>query len=150
MTSTVLIRCGDQHTNKPHAMGLLSKNDGAGFFEWCEWPPEKELEMLVFRVSKKPNFLEAHVERIYHCIAYGLNAQLYAALLDLILVLKGRGAELCQRMLDKSKPRLSLVEFQTLTYFARQQGSDAERLTNRYALFTQGILFNRQLLKPVS
>ncbi len=65
------------------------------------------LEHLVFQISRKPDNLLPHIQRIYHCFQENLTEQLYAALLDFFIILQNRGKTLRLRMLRGSMSRLS-------------------------------------------
>ena len=145
--NSILIEKKNQISGKSHVMGFFSRMEGAGFFEWCEWTAEKELEMLVFRVSRKPKFLEAHVERIYHCLMGGLDSQLYGALLDLLIVLDGCGLALVSRILIKAKSRLTHEELNKLLRLFNKGQGEAVRLTSPYSVFSEGVQGRKELLQ---
>ncbi|MDC9727903.1 MAG: hypothetical protein PSN04_01055 [Methyloprofundus sp.] len=53
---------------------------------------------LVYKVSRFPKRLMFHLQRIYYCFDNKVSEQLYAALIDLFIVLKGKGKALSQRV----------------------------------------------------
>jgi len=65
------------------------------------------LEYFIFQVSRNPDNLLPHIQRIYYCFQQNLTEQLYAALLDFFILLQKRGRTLRLRMLHGSKSRLS-------------------------------------------
>ncbi len=136
----ILILQKNQSLEKTHMMGFFSKKEGAGFFEWYHWTADKELEMLVFRISRKPKFLEGHIERIYHCLYRKLNDQLFGALIDLIIILDGCGQGLANRMLLKSKLSLSVDRYQALVNLLVQKQKHNSMVSSRYSVFTKGLI----------
>lgn len=91
------------------------------------------LNALVFKVRRNPKNLLAHLRRIYFCYQQRLSAQLYAALLDFVIVLQGKGWTLSRRMIEASRSQLDSQQFQSLT-----QAAGHERLGNAYSLFSTG------------
>jgi hypothetical protein len=136
-----LITCNDHAANAPLATGFLAIKDVAGFYEWHDWSAEEGLEMLVFRVSRKPKYLIAHVERIYYCFKHALNEQLFGALVDLLIVLKNDGGvALGKRMIIGSKTRLTNSQFQALIGHLDNPNSNADLLPQtRYSVFAKGL-----------
>jgi hypothetical protein len=100
------------------------------------------LAALVFKVSRNPKDLQAHLRRIYFCYEQRLSEQLYAALLDLLIVLAGKGALISRRMIQASRSRLNSRQFQTL-----YKATGYAQLGNRYSLFSNGILGSRELIR---
>lgn len=69
------------------------KNTG-GF--WCDTGTmqgqgDEALEKLVFLISKRPKCLVNHVQRIHYCFQQNLNKQLFAAIVDLLVILNQQG-----------------------------------------------------------
>ncbi len=69
------------------------------------------LDKLVFRISRRPKQLLAHLQRIYYCFHTDLNAQLFAAIVDLLFVLDKRGQALSWRILMGCKSKLTTEQF---------------------------------------
>jgi hypothetical protein len=138
--STSLIKCSDYDDSEALASGFLAIKEAAGFYEWHDWSAEQGLEMLVFRVSRKPKYLIAHVERIYYCFRHALNEQLFGALVDLLIVLNRDGKALGKRMINGSKARLTENQFQALINHLNDRSSKADLLPpNRYSVFAKGL-----------
>ena len=74
--------------------------------EWLHGHPHI-LEHFIYQISRKPNNLLPHIQRIYYCFQENLTEQLYAALLDFFIILQNRGKSLRLRMLRGTKSRLS-------------------------------------------
>lgn len=126
--------------NKPQAKGFFSDKDAVGFYEWCDWSAEKGLERLVFRVSRSPKHLQAHLERIYYCFQEHLDEQLFGALVDLLIILSKDGMALGKRMVSGSKSRLSETQYKALTKHLDSRGAGKDLLTlNRYSVFAKGL-----------
>jgi len=101
------------------------------------------LNALVFKVRRNPKNLVAHLRRIYFCYQARLTVQLYAALLDFLIVLQGRGRALSHRMVYGSRPQLNEQQFLALeaaTDHCSNQG-------NRFSLFTSGLLGKCELVE---
>ncbi len=138
--NTSLITRNDHAGSEPMATGFLAIKDVAGFYEWHDWSAEEGLEMLVFRVSRKPKYLLAHVERIYYCFKHALNEQLFGALVDLLIVLNRDGTALGRRMITGSKARLTKNQYQALIGHLDNLNSNADLLPQtRYSLFAKGL-----------
>jgi hypothetical protein len=60
---------------------------------------EKDLEALVHGVARSPSDLLTHLQRIYACYTSLKTEQLYAALIDLVTFLAGRGQSLAVRVI---------------------------------------------------
>jgi hypothetical protein len=61
--------------------------------------PEQTLKNLVFHIARKPRQLIAHIQRIYYCYSADLSEQLFAALVDFLVILDRRGAKISRRMI---------------------------------------------------
>lgn len=97
--------------------------------------PHALLTKLVYRVSRRPKDLLSHLRRIYCCYQNHLPQQLYGALLDLLLVLNGKGQSLSQRLITGCRSRLEVKFWHAL----KVSCSLPERLpANGYSLFSSG------------
>ncbi|MBD9356613.1 type IV pilus assembly protein FimV [Methylomonas albis] len=99
------------------------------------------LNALVFKVGRQPKDLLAHVRRIYFCYDQHLAEQLYAALLDLLIVLDGKGSLISRRMIEASRSRLNSGQFQAL-----HKTTGRAQFGNPYSLFSSGITGSRELV----
>ncbi|MEN8260812.1 MAG: hypothetical protein ABFS02_09545 [Pseudomonadota bacterium] len=84
--------------------------------------PVAALDYLAHCVARCPLDLASHVRRIFLCARMNLQEGLYGALLDLFIVLTGRGLSLRRRLLYGSKPQLKQEHFAALE---RSLGVDA-------------------------
>lgn len=104
------------------------------------------LNALVFRVSRKPTDLTAHVRRIYFCYQNAQVEPLYAALLDLLIILDNRGRDLTRRLILGSRSVLNAEQFSNLYSFRGETGQVRE---NRFCLFTKGLTGSAHLVEVV-
>ncbi len=102
------------------------------------------LTPLAYRVSQKPNDLARHLRRIVFCYQHNLQDALYSALLDLLIVLEGKGQALSRRLIYGCRASLDPRCFQSLK---THSGNPARLPGNRYSLFTSGLCGTLQLLK---
>lgn len=102
------------------------------------------LNVLTFRVSRKPKDLLSHLRRIYFCYQQTLSEPLYAALLDFLIVLNGKGRTLSLRMISGCR---SLLDVRQLAAVKRAIEHPEQEAGNRYSLFTSGIIGSRCLLE---
>jgi hypothetical protein len=103
-----------------------------------------DLNALVLKVSRKPSDLLAHLRRIYFCYENALSEPLYAALLDLSIVLDDKGHDLRCRLLAGCRSKLDEQQLLALNVVCHGlqniQG-------NQFSLFTKGLIGKTQLLK---
>lgn len=101
------------------------------------------LANLTYKVSLRPKDLLAHLRRIYCCYQNSLSFPLYAALLDLLLVLNGKGQSLSLRLITGCGSRLEPRFLSALKMAYRFP----ERLpNNNYSLFASGIVGSTHLV----
>jgi len=79
-------------------------------------------QQLVFKVLKKPKLLISHLQRIYLTYSLGMQDQLYAALVDLLWVLDGKGIELSGRMVKATQTHLTEQQVKMLGGFLNNTG----------------------------
>ncbi len=102
------------------------------------------LNSLTSRVRKNPNNLHAHIHRINFCYCAALSEQLYAALLDLLIVLQNKGKAISLRMIKGSRKQLSPGLYAALM---QADGKDFEKLGNAFSLFTTGRIGQQELVR---
>lgn len=107
-------------------------------------PDMSILNTLVLRVSRKPNDLLAHLRRIYFCYQNALPEPLYAALLDILIVLDQKGKDLSRRLFWGSRSILD-AEQQAFLESVIQGGQAIQG--NRFSMFTKGLVGVPILLK---
>ncbi len=101
------------------------------------------LTNLTYKVSLNPKDLLAHLRRIYCCYQNRFTLPLYAALLDLLLVLNGKGQPLSLRLITGCGSRLEPRFLSAL----KSAYKVPERLpSNSYSLFATGIVGSTHLV----
>jgi len=125
------------------------KPPGTRFFTpesvfFCEDAPDT-LETLRHAVSRKPNDLISHSQRIYYSFIQKQPDHLYAALTDLLIVLRGKGQDFIKRMIGGSQSQLSPQQLALL-----EQALDPNHLhvlqTVKYSVFASGQLAESELI----
>jgi hypothetical protein len=134
-----MITCSDDEAmNNTQLKKFFTDENATGFYEWCNWPAEKGLERLVFRVTRNPNDLHAHLERIYYCFQEHLDEQLLGALIDLLIVLNNTGGALGRRMIAGSKSRMTENQFHALNGYLENTNANIPLLSNnRFSVFAK-------------
>jgi hypothetical protein len=118
--------------------------------QWLSQHPEL-LNFLVAGVSKQPQNLVTHVQRICLCYHKNLSDHLYGAMVDLFSVLNGHADDFCGRLLDKVLPKLNASH----AYLLNQYLYDKDILTlymvqNSFAVMGKGLLGNIQLISKLA
>lgn len=113
-------------------------------FSYSDSNEEQALNALVFKVRRTPKDLSSHLRRIYFCHQKQLSAQLYAALLDFIIILQGKGQAICQRMIVGSRARLDGEQLEKLRKAVDDEDS---RRGNSFSLFTSGLVGKCELFQ---
>jgi hypothetical protein len=109
----------------------------------CPADAEQTLRDLVFKVRRNPNNLLAHLRRIYFCFQQSLSFQLYAALLDFLIVLQGKGQALSHRMINSCRSHLDPQQVLELAMAVKNPQTLSG---NRFSLFTNGLLGKCELI----
>lgn len=120
------------------------RDDESIMFIGSTTQPYSILTALSFKVGRKPKDLFAHLRRIIYCYELALSEQLYAALLDLLIVLKGRGQSLSRRLIQGSYSHLDSRQLAALrqAIYTPEQASG-----NCYSLFSKGLIGSPDLLE---
>ena len=102
-------------------------------------------QQIVYKILRKPTKLIFHIQRIYFTYRLGMHEQLYAALIDILCVLDGKGLALSNRMVKATQSLLTEVEIKALeTYFKNQ--NNILFLNNKYCVCTTGVIDGHTLL----
>jgi hypothetical protein len=134
--------------NNDHVLEHLNSE---GFFSlkntevfWCDtgaMQGDEALEKLVFLISKKPKSLINHVQRIHYCFQQNLNKQLFAAIIDLLVILNKQGQAISWRMMLGAKSRLTREQFQELKSYLKNDNPNISLLSgNQYSVFSKGLV----------
>ncbi|MDD2723064.1 MAG: hypothetical protein PHH59_03450 [Methylovulum sp.] len=139
---TDLIVCKNEKKNSPvQGIGFFSLQDANML-----WSPERLnysdfLEKLVFRIARKPNALMPHLQRIYFCFHKNLNEQLFAAIVDFLVILNKRGLAISWRVLIGAKSILNAYQFKMIKDYLKDEHARFSLLTgNQYSIFTKGLI----------
>ncbi|MEE9338479.1 MAG: hypothetical protein V3U87_10390 [Methylococcaceae bacterium] len=94
---------------------------------------------IIFKILRNPQHLISHIQRIYFTYNLTMNDPLYAALVDLLVVLDGSGKQLSTRMITHTRPLLSEQQYETLTCFLETQNTN-KLIENKFTVLTQGLV----------
>lgn len=141
-TNDHLITCDDDNAiSSSTEMFFFSLQDTTSLWSTESLLCADFLEKLVYHISKKPKHLIAHVQRIYYCFQMQLDDQLFAALVDFLVILNGGGQLIGWRMVTGAKSRLSNQQFKILKdYLSNADARNSQLLGNQFSVFTQGLL----------
>jgi hypothetical protein len=150
--NTQLVVCNDddllEHSESQAFFSL--QNTGVFWYNTGVLQDEEALEKLVFLIAKKPKQLVEHVQRIYYCFQKNLNEQLFAALIDFLIILNQRGQAISWRMVLGAKSRLTTEQFQALKSYLKGNTTDKSLLSgNRYSVFSKGLLGVSALIQQI-
>ncbi|MDO9422935.1 MAG: hypothetical protein Q7T40_01920 [Methylobacter sp.] len=146
-----LITCNNKHnrSNEPTEFNQFLLSDSNAFTFTDNKLPDNFLKNLVFLVAGKPKRLITHIQRIYHCYQTNSQEQLFAALVDLLIVLNRRGKTISRRMIVGSKSKLSGEQYKILQEFMAED-FDVTLLTgNQYSVFTKGLIGSGNLVQQI-
>jgi hypothetical protein len=139
-----LIKCHDPvDAEDSQLISCFSTQDLSNNYLWSAQVMDYSdyLEKLVFRIARKPNRLVTHVQRILYCFHADLNEQLFAAIVDFLVILNRRGNAISQRMVIGSRSRLKPWQLRILKSYLLDPNYDANLLSgNQYSIFTKGML----------
>jgi hypothetical protein len=103
--------------------------------------PQQTLELIVFEILTKPTALIAHLQRIYFCYQHNLQDPLFAALVDFLIVLEGKGHSLGRRMVNGAKSKLQPWQYAILNNALKAVSDEVKWLQgNMYSLFSRGLI----------
>lgn len=111
-------------------------------FNSTPYDEEQTLNYLIFKLCRNPENLLCHLRRIYYCYLNGRSGHLYAALLDFLLVLKGRGQAISRRMIVGCRRQLDQHQILVLEHAVTE---DLDRFGNFHSIFTTGRIAHREL-----
>lgn len=126
---------------------LLSESNAFNFTD--NKSSDNLLREFVLLVSRKPKRLIAHIQRIHHCYQTNLQEQLFAALVDLLVVLNGRGKAISWRMIIGTKSKLSNEQYKKLQKFMTEDSEVSLLAGNEYSVLTKGLIGTRNLVQQI-
>lgn len=145
-----LIACSnDQNNDESTEFNIFLLSDSDAFNFTNNKLPDDFLKNLVFLVARKPKRLITHIQRIHHCYQTNLQEQLFAALVDLLVVLNRRGKAISRRMIIGAKSKLSEGQYKILQKFMTEDFDIALLSGNQYSIFTKGLVGARNLVQQI-
>lgn len=150
--NTLLVTCdhenvlersgGDNYFTLQNTRSFLGNADTLGIND--------ELERLVYSVTRKPKCLVNHMQRISFCFQNRLNEQLFAAIVDLFVVLNLVGQKLSWRVVLGAKSRLSSEQFNELKHYLKSDSVYATPLSgNKYSVFSKGFVGVNKMIQQI-
>lgn len=149
ITCRKLITCseGPKDTSEFSECNAFFPSDSNTFHLADHELPEQTLKNLVFLIARKPRQLIAHIQRIYYCYSAGLSEQLFAALVDFLVILDRRGAKISRRMIKGARSKLSREQYRLLQTFMVNEMDVALLAGNQYSIFTKGLIGTQDLVR---
>lgn len=150
--NTLLVTCDDDSVVEQSRAGdFFSLQNTGGFLNNTENSQyDDELEKLVFLVTKKPKCLANHTQRISYCFRKNLNEQLFAAIVDLLVVLNQQGHAISWRVVLGAKSRLSPEHFNELKNYLKNGCANANLLSgNNYSVFCKGFVGINEMIQQM-
>lgn len=131
------------------SLSYMDTNEGFICEEIC-WTTDKKTDrrlyqQILFNVLTNPKQLNYHIQRIHLTYKLRMAEPLYAALVDLLLVLDGKGKELSKSMILSTRSLLEKRQFGLLVNVLKHQNTSL--LTgNKFSVFTKGLVGSCELL----
>jgi hypothetical protein len=151
MNDIHLVTCDNDITEPLSSGRFFSLQNTDGF--WCSVETlhhDEDLERVVFLITRKPKCLVSHMRRIHYCFQKSLSNQLFAAIIDFLVVLNKRGQAISWRVVLGSKSRLNTRQFEELKSYLKGENSDANLLTgNQYSVFSRGLIGANKMIQQV-
>lgn len=148
-----LITCSEGQKDvhgSPAWNNIFLPSDSNAFYFVDNRLPEHVLRNLVFHISRKPRQLITHIQRIYHCYYANLSEQLFAALVDFLVVLDRRGTKISRRMIIGTRSKLSREQYKSLQAFMVNEMDISALAGNQYSIFTKGLIGTQDLVQQVA
>lgn len=111
---------------------------------------DKASRYFAFEVKRNPEDLKKHVQRILHHISRKDSEQLYGAMIDLIIVLKGNGTALKRRLLENAKYSLQPWQTENLHKAMHCRSLSMAKLTSIHAILDNSVNNVQPLITPLS
>ncbi|MCK5925858.1 MAG: hypothetical protein KAG10_08200 [Methylococcales bacterium] len=133
-----LIICNDKDESNETDSVFDFENKEIDLFGFTK---EQALDGILSLLLTDPKHLHTHLQRIYFCYQHDLNKELFAALIDFLIILKGKGLAVGHRMVNGAKSKLDDIKYQTLKAALELNEDEIEWVDgNLYSLFTQGFI----------
>jgi len=145
-----MVSGGSMFITDKKSLAVFVDSDEGFFVKELLWLAEERTDeslyqQVVFKIRRKPNKLMNHIQRVFLSYSLGMQEQLYAALVDLLWVLDGKGSALSGRMLGGTRSALTDHQFKSLETYL-QQPDRAALEANQYTVCTSGTLGASELM----
>lgn len=133
-----LIICNDEDKSNTTCPELDFENQEIDLFGFDR---EDTLESIIFKILKEPQALQVHLQRIYFCYQHDLIDDLFAALVDFLIILEGKGVKISHRMVTGAKSKLNPQQYSELKKALTLSTDKIKQLEgNGCSVFTQGLI----------
>jgi len=149
--NTYLVTCDDNAVPEQSEVdGFFSlKNTGILWGSTGTLQSNESLEKLVFLVAKKPKQLTNHVQRISYCFQKNLNKQLFAAIVDFLVVLNQQGQAISWRVVLGAKSQLTPEQFAELKGYLKGDIDKNLLSGNQYSVFSKGFVGVNKMIQQI-
>jgi hypothetical protein len=118
--------------------------------QWLSEHPDL-LNFLVASISRRPQNLVTHIQRICLCYRRNLSEHLFGAMVDFFTVLDGHAGDFCGRLLDKVLPKLNASHAFLLNQYLQEKDFETLYLVqNSFAVMGKGLQGTTQLIVKVA
>ncbi len=114
------------------------------FWTSKEYSYEQANQQILYAILRKPEQLIFHIRRIHTSYRAGFSEHLYAALIDLLLILDGKGKDLSVRMVLSTRSLLEKQQLTQLINYLKHQNSALP--THVFSLLSKGLIGTSALL----
>ncbi len=111
---------------------------------------EKGLETIVYRIAEQPRNLVLHLQRIFVCYQQEKTDQLYAALVDFLTILAGKGRSLAKRMVNGASGILGENQLANLRSFLSGQQPRGHLQANEFCVLAIDLMGTLELVTKAS
>ena len=133
-----LIICNDKNKSNTRDSVLDFEDKEIDLFGFTQ---EQVLDSIISNLFTTPKCLQTHLQRIYFCYQHDLGDELFAALIDFLVILKGKGLQVGHRMVNGAKPKLAPEDYLALKHILGLPEDEVQWVEgNLYSIFTQGFI----------
>ena len=139
-TNVDLIVCRDESTKPLIEKIPFFSRDEKNVFWLTDLDDVVLLEKIIFSLARKPKQLDVHLRRIYYCLSNKMTDQLFAAIVDFLIILNGQGLSISWRVVLGTKDVLSESQFSVLNNYLKNITRNPASLSgNKYSIFSKGL-----------
>jgi hypothetical protein len=133
-----LIICNDKSESNTRDSVLDFEDKEIDLFGFTK---EQVLDSILSALFTTPKCLQTHLKRIHFCYQQNLSEELFAALIDFLVILKGKGLQVGHRMVNGAKAKLTPEDYKTLKETLALPENEIQWVKgNLYSIFTQGLI----------